>query len=62
MQWLFGINCIDITVSCLVNGYIAVAPEVAEVSNGGSLTFWVYLNWLFLDSMQLSLCIFLMVL
>ena len=61
VRWLFGINGVDITVSLLVNGFIALAPEKAESSNGGELNYWVYLNWLFLDLMQLSLCIFLMV-
>ena len=49
---LLIINGIDLTISLLVNGFIALYPTEAEGASGGDLNFWVYLNWLFLDVMQ----------
>ena len=52
---LLIVNGIDLTISLLVNGFIALYPTEAEGTSGGDLNFWVYLNWLFLDVMQVRL-------
>mmetsp|Transcript_54093 Transcript_54093/g.108818 ORF Transcript_54093/g.108818 Transcript_54093/m.108818 type:complete len:506 (-) Transcript_54093:198-1715(-) len=57
--YLLSINTLDIVGSCLINGFVIYDPSIAEGSNGTALNFWIYLNWLFLDTMQISLVMFL---
>jgi hypothetical protein len=58
VRMLFFINTLDILGSLYVNGLLMVAPELGEDSSA-NLSVWVYVNWLFLDSMQVVQRLFL---